>query len=194
MQSVFQLPDSHRVLIAVSHDRYRPPTGISRFPNGGVPQYLDKKVVVYAGEVSVPRLRTLDTLSVSRSVWQGLSVGFYRWDGRHAYLQLHGCPAQANGCFDSHGDSVSTLSRNIWFRVRPGARPERIDSVPRSSGLSNGSVAQEPDEQHYPRVRLVSSGVEVQSEPDGSYRLVYRLQENGSLGVVEGSVHDTAGR
>lgn len=80
--SVFRLPDTHRVLVAVSHVRYRPPTGLSRYPDGGIPRYLRKRVVVYSGDVSVPRLTTLDTLAIPRSVWQGLDVDFVGRDGR----------------------------------------------------------------------------------------------------------------
>lgn len=192
--SAFRLPDTHRVLVAVSHVRYRPPTGLSRYPNGGIPRYLRKRVVVYAGDVSVSRLTTLDTLPAPRSVWQGLDVDFVGWDGRHAYLQLHGCPAERDGCFERSGDSTVSVSRGVHFRVRPGARPERVDAVPEGAGLPGFSLAPMADERNYARVRSrLTEGVEARTEPDGPYRLVYRLRDGGSLEAVEALAVDSAG-
>lgn len=194
VESVFRVPDTHRVLVAVSHVRYRPPTGLSRFPDGGVPRYLEKKVTVHAGDVSVPRLTTLDTLPAPRSVWQGLDVGFRGWDGRHAYLQLHGCPAGRDGCFGRSGDSIVSVSRGVPFRVRPDARPERVDAVPGGGGLPGQSLAPMPGERSYTRVRSrLAEGVEARTEPGAPFRPVYRLRDDGSLETVEAPADDSAG-
>lgn len=194
VESVFRVPDTHRVLVAVSHVRYRPPTGLSRFPNGGVPRYLEKKVTVHAGDVSVPRVTTLDTLPAPQSVWQGLDVGFTGWDGRHAYLQLHGCPAGRDGCFGRSGDSIVSVSRGVPFRVRPDAPPEPVDAVPEAAGLPGQSLAPMPGERNYTRVRSrLAEGVEARTEPGGPYRLVYRLGDDGSLEAVEAPAGDSAG-
>lgn len=194
VRSVFRLPDTHRVLVAVSHVRYRPPTGLSRFPNGGVPRYLEKKVTVYSGDVSVPRLTTVDTLAAPRSVWQGLGVDFVGWDGRHAYLQLHGCPAGRDGCFGRSGDSIVSVSRGVPFRLRPDAPPERVDAVPEGAGLPGQSAAPMPGERNYTRVRSrLTEGVEARTEAGGPYRLVYRLREDGSLEAVAAPADDGAG-
>lgn len=193
VRSVFRIPDTHRVLLAVGHDRYRPPTGINRFPNGGVPRYLGKRVTVYSGDAQVPRLTTLDTVAVPRSVWQGLGVDLVAWDGRHAYLQLHGCSAGRDSCYERSGDSIYSVQRGIYFRVRPDARPERVDSVPEGAGLPGYSAAPMAGEQNYTRIRIARRGVEARTEEEGPYQLVYRLRDDGSLEAVGASATGTAG-
>lgn len=75
--AVYNTQNNHEIAFIASTSAYRPPTGISRFPDGGTPEYLFQKVFLYILNTENHELTKVldlndlvDLIGTSRSKWK----------------------------------------------------------------------------------------------------------------------------
>lgn len=122
VQNLALKPDGSRVAVIVKVERHRPATGISAFPDGGVPRVLVQRAdlyvvdlptraVVYRGELPAPADHR-----VSFAPW------LTGWDGDAVRFKVTGCPgAPGDEC---HG----RLVRQTGYLLSPAGRITRADA------------------------------------------------------------------
>lgn len=56
IENVVVRPDTLQFAVAVRYERFQPATGITAFPNGGIPNYLEQTAIVHLVDVSIRNL------------------------------------------------------------------------------------------------------------------------------------------
>lgn len=126
VQNVALAPDGSRVAVIVKYERHRPATGLTAFPDGGVPRVLIQRAdlyvvdlrsrtLVYGGELPAPADHR-----VSFNPWL---IG---WDGDMLYFTVIGCPG-------SPGDECyGPLVQRSVFTLSPAGRiaPGSVSAIP----------------------------------------------------------------
>lgn len=122
VENVRAKPGSHIIAVAVKSTKFRPPTGINTFPNGGVDKVLDRKAIIYLCDVATPELNQLVKISPPKSFTSSWSVWVLGWREDVLYFKLTG----------HHGTSVEDLKTTavLFFRVDGEGAVESLQEIP----------------------------------------------------------------
>ncbi len=85
-------PDSHSIAVAVKYQKFREPTGVNSFPNGGIPKILDQKAKIYVCNANTAQMKRVACIAPEESVrlaWEPWILG---WIGDTLYFQVSGQP------------------------------------------------------------------------------------------------------
>ncbi|MFW6040055.1 MAG: hypothetical protein ACOC9N_03150 [Gemmatimonadota bacterium] len=165
-------PESRTFVAAVKYQRFRPPTGLSAFPNGGRERVLEQAAVLYRVDVATDDVHRVARIEAPEELRSTFAVHILGWRGERWYFTLSGCPGrQCN----------PELRRFRHFLVAPdgtirplGARPDDLDGSP-------GMVARAPGEDVYMRISSNFGSVRVRSKEGGPYVVRYTLDDSGEL-------------
>jgi len=172
IENVAVRPDTLQFAVAVRYVRFQPATGITAFPNGGIPNYLERTAIVHLVDVSKDQIVELARIEAPDQLKTGFSAWMTGWKGNSVFLQLSGCPES-----ECYGDllqfhhfslSPNTEPRNI------GARPEDIDRTP-------GMLSRAAGEKVYMRVSADSRVISVRTDDSEPFIERYMLQNSGEL-------------
>jgi len=110
-ESAVLLPDQRTVVVAYHVLRYRPASGIAAFPDGGIPRYLDDRIVLATLPVEGGRPRVLQRLE-NRGVHGSLSVNLRGQDAD---------PTRVLVLQSDQPSTASAQSRVRWWRLEPAS-------------------------------------------------------------------------
>jgi len=110
-KSAALLPDGQTLVVAYHVLRYRPATGIAAFPDGGVPRYLDDRIVLATLPVQGGRPRVLQRLE-NRGVHGSLSVNLRAQEAD---------PTRVLVLQSDQPSTSSASSRIFWWRLEPSS-------------------------------------------------------------------------
>jgi hypothetical protein len=181
VSQIVQLGDSYRALIVVHHDRFRRPTGLSSFPDGGRLRFLERRALQYLVDASASTVVTLAQQAAADSLWESFSVGVGGLDGDSvAYLTMSGC--------ERDGECHPALRRNVTLRLSMHGGLQPVESKPASASLPGVMLARRPGEQHYVRFCTDGALVTARFENEGPYQRLFRLQDDGGLAAMDDPV------
>mgnify|MGYP001546751339 FL=1 len=171
---IVQLGDSYRALIVVQHDRFRRPTGLSSFPDGGRLRYVERRALQYLVDASTSTVIPLAQQTAADSLWESFSVGVAGLDGDSvAYLTMTGCRRD--------GECHPALRRTMTLRLSMHGDVQSVESKPDGASLPGVMLARRSGEQHYVRFTTAGAFVTARFEEDGPYRILFRLEDDGRL-------------
>lgn len=168
-----RIPYGRELAVLVHHERLRPATGLSAFPNGGVPRILLQEVRVYWANASTRELREWAHLQLPKAMWSATSVGVAGVAADTVYMVVSGCGSSP--CPGDHWD------RRI-YRVTSDSTVSVVDKVPRRHLRDGESVAPMERETAYLRVRDIhrDSLIVRLDYPDNGTTL-FRITPGGEL-------------
>lgn len=174
LPQVVPLGDSYRALVVVEHERFRPPTGLSTFPDGGRRRHLARRarvVLIHARE------RTAEPFpwqAAPDSVWESFHLGVRGVEGDTvAYLAMTGCPRG--------GQCPPGLRATLAFRLSTAGGLRRIPDLPADTDLPGTMLARRSGEERYVRYRVRAGTLEARFRVDGAYSPLFRVGPDGSL-------------
>jgi len=90
--NVMAKPDSHSIAVAVKYQKFREPTGINRFPNGGRPKILEQTAKIYVCDADTAKVKRVARITPEESVRLGWEPWILGWIGDTLYFQVTGQP------------------------------------------------------------------------------------------------------
>jgi hypothetical protein len=91
--------DSRYLAAAVSFERYRLPTGLSAFPDGGVRKLLEQRADLYIVDLVNREIVLEANVAPPERLRSSFSPWITGWSGTRVYMQITGCPESAlRGC------------------------------------------------------------------------------------------------
>jgi hypothetical protein len=171
---VVRLGDSYRAVVVVQHDRFRQPTGLSAFPDGGKWKFLERDATQYVIHARDRKASVLAHQVAPDSLWESFSVRLGALEGDTiAYLVMTGCPR--------NGECHPKLQRTLTLRLSLGGEVEAVDGIPPAAGLPGVMLARRQGEEHYMRLRVDGDILSARFDEDGGYEPIFRLLEDGAL-------------
>jgi hypothetical protein len=176
IENVAVRPDSFQFAVAVRYDRFQPATGITAFPNGGTPNYLEKTAIVYLVDVSKDEIVELARIKAPDPLKNGFSAWMTGWKADAAFLQLSGC---------SESDCYGDLRQFQHFVLNPKAQPRMVEAPPEDIERIPGMLARAPEEKVYMRVSADSRVISVRTDDSEPFTERYMIQSSGELLEIE---------
>jgi len=172
IENVAVRPDSLQFAVAVRYDRFQPATGITAFPNGGIPNYLEKTAIVHLVDVSTDQVVELARIEAPDQLKMGFGAWMTGWRDDSVFLQLSGCPGS-----ECYGD----LLRFHHFELSPNTQPRKIDAGPEDIDRIPGMLSRAPGDKVYMRVSADSKVISVRTNDAEPFVERYVIQSSGDL-------------
>lgn len=177
VEQVVRLGDTYQALVVVRHDTFRPPTGLSAFPDGGKARYERRGSATHWIDARSLTSRLLIRVEAPDSVWESHGARIAGLGGDSvAYLRLTGCPRG--------GECYPGIDRTAVFRLTLSGGVTRVDSVPAGTGLPGSMAARAPGEQAYVRFGTRGDSVTARFEEGVERRVLFRAGPGGSLTAI----------
>jgi len=174
---VVRLGDSYRAVLVVQQEVVRPPTGISTFPDGGIPRYLSRGTRAYLLDAQERRVTLLASQDAPDSMWVGFTAHVQGVEGDSAvHLRITGCP-RGGECHDA-------LQKTRFLRLSVSGRTMEVDTVPPGVVLPAVQGSRAVGERNYARFSTVRDTITVRLEEGGPFRAMFVLRADGSVGTV----------
>lgn len=174
VEQIVALGDSFKALVVIRHDRYRRPTGLSAFPDGGKWRYEERQATNYLIDAAQRTVVELLGLEAPDSLWESFSAGVRGLEGDSvAYVALTGCP-RGGQCYPELG-KTALLRLSTTGEVRP------VVEMPASARLPGIMLARRSGERNYVRYSQDNEFVTARFEEDGPYRPIFRVTPAGVL-------------
>jgi hypothetical protein len=169
-----RVPDTRTFLLSVHHERFRPPTGLSAFPDGGTTRTLLHELRFYRADAESGTARLWASMPAPRRLWSAFSVSMVGAAPDTLYAALSGCPG--NECW---GD----LRERVLYRVTAEGAALEVDSVPVRHRPGGGMEAPRPGEVNYMRIGSIHrDSITVRmSYPAEDRRTLFRILPAGEL-------------
>lgn len=179
VEQVLRLGDGYEAVVVVRLDRFRPPTGLTAFPDGGKTKMLERRARLYVVDAVDRTVRVLAELSAPDDVWEAYDVHIRALAGDSvAYVASTGCP--------KGGECHPALGRTHLLRVVTATgEATHVERVPAGAGLPGIMVARAPGEDRYVRWSREGATVTVLLEEGGQRQPVFEVRADGSLAVIE---------
>jgi hypothetical protein len=149
--------NAHQFAVVVSWQRFRDPTGLSRFPDGGSRRILEEAALFYVCDVDSVSARPLARIERPQGMESGFESSILGWDGDVFYAVLTG-------------------RRYSWRRGAVGPMNRRYyrHREPESGVLL-------PGETRFLRVSTGPDGIDVRLNERGSYVRMFRVNHDGTI-------------
>jgi hypothetical protein len=166
--------------VVVQHDRYRRPTGISTFPDGGKWRYAERRATLYLVDAMRRTVVTLTRQAAPDHLWESFTAHVRGIEGDSvSYLSLTGCPRG--------GECHPVLQNELLLRVSRRGGVREAPEVPPGAGLPGVMLARRVDEEHYVRFSVDGAVIMARFEEAGPQVPLFRVRDDGSLEPVERS-------
>ena len=130
-------PKSNVVATIVKYEKYRPATGLSTFPDGGVSRMLAQRADIYVLDVSARTILRRVELPGPAQHRLSFSPWVLGWSGDDLFLQITGCPGRDGS------ECWGPLVQKSIFRLSPNGQLSAVPAAPLM-----GSGAYESDESY----------------------------------------------
>ena len=174
---IVRVGDSYQALVVTQYERFRSPTGLTAFPDGGRARVLERQARLYLVDASQRSVSVLTSQAAPDSVWESFSLSVRGLEGDTiAYVQLTGCP--------KNGECFPGLLRSLTLRVSMAGQVQAVREIPADVRLPGLMLARRLGEEHY--VRFSSDGdiVTARFEEDAPYEPLLEVQPDGSLRTI----------
>jgi hypothetical protein len=127
-------PNGRFIAVAVDYEKYRPPTGINAFPNGGVPKVLEKEARVYLCDLATMTVTRLAAIEPSAPIRVSFSAWIAGWEDGEIIFRLTGRAGTALA------DYEKKLNEEVYRVDRAGGAlpiarvPQHLLKAPRGGG------------------------------------------------------------
>ena len=165
--------------VALNWQRFRDPTGLSRFPDGGTRRVLEQAALFYVCDADSSSARLLARIPRPKEMEVGFSPWIVGWGNDCVYAKLTG---------HRHSARRGTVGGlNLWlYRIGLDGSYARITELPDSVRLGTETGIYLPGETTFLRVGTASDSIDVTLEP-GARRRAFRVdQVRGTLEPVQG--------
>jgi hypothetical protein len=172
-----RLGDSYRAIVVVRRDRFRRPTGLSAFPDGGKWRYSARAALYYLVDARERDVVLLAEQEAPDEVWESFDARIVGLDGDSvAFVRLTGCPRA--------GECHPRRQRSMVHRLSTHGELRGVDSVPSGAGLPGEMIARSPGEEHYVRFGTRGDMVTARFEDGGEPEPLFRVLSDGVLRIV----------
>lgn len=164
VQNVVVAPDGSRLAAIVKYERYRPPTGLTAFPDGGVPLELELRADLYIASPDSGQVLARAELPAEPGQRVSFAPWALGWAGETVFVKATGCPGRRG---DSCDPAEKTMAYFAWtsehgFVRVPGPPPcwQSASSAPGARFLAASpeadgvSISTHPDVPRRPFLRL----------------------------------------
>lgn len=172
IENVAGKPGSYQFAVAVHYERFRPPTGLSSFPDGGKVKIIEQTAIIYKVDVGNREVVEIVHFDVPESLQSGFGVHVNGWSGNSVVFTLSGCAGP-----ECHGD----LRRRRHFEASPDHPLRELDEIPRSLEKLPRMLARAPGETHYMRISHGTREIRFRTVENASFEAGYRLGDTGRL-------------
>lgn len=169
--------DSYQALIVTQYERFRPPTGLAAFPDGGKSRVVERRARLYLVDASKRSVSLLTEQAAPDSLWESFSLSVRGLMGDTvSYLHLSGCP--------KNGECYPGLRRSLNLRVTRAGQVEAVAEIPAAARLPGVMLARREGEEHYVRFSSDGNIVTARFEEGGSYEPLLEVGVDGSLAAI----------
>lgn len=156
--------------VALNWQRFRDPTGLSRFPDGGSRRVLNQAALFYVCDAESSSARLLAIVPRPKEMQSGFTPWIVGWGDDCFYAKVTG--RRYSGRRGAVGDV------NLWhFRIGLDGACTQIDTLPDSVRLGTETGIYLPGEKTFLRVGTVSDSIEVTLEPGGIRRRAFGVNQ-----------------
>jgi hypothetical protein len=177
IKSVLNKAESRILAVALHYQKFRPPTGISQFPDGGANKMLAQAAIFLIADVDGRTVRELARIEAPKELRTAFDVHIHGWQGERFVVTLSGCPGD---------ECYGNLQRFQQMAIAPSGQIEHLERLPSGLSQPSGRLAREVGERVYTRVSFVHNTIRVCTEEADGFRAVFTLD---SAGVLQ-PVHD----
>lgn len=172
--------NTHTFAVALSWQRFRDPTGLSRFPDGGSRLVLAEAALFYVCDADSSTARILARIPRPKGMESGFSPWIVGWGNDCVYAKLTG--RRHSWRRGAVGDVNLRL-----YRIGLDGTHARVDALPDSVRLGTETGIYLPGERTFLRVGTATDSIDVTLEPGGSRRRAFGVdQARGTLEPVRG--------
>lgn len=176
---IIGLGDSYQALIVTQYERFRPPIGLTAFPDGGRAQVLERQARLYLVDASERTASVLTELTAPDSLWESFSLSVRGLVGDTvSYVALTGCPR--------NGECDPELLGSVLLRVSTSGEVRDVTDVPANARLPGVTLGRRDGEVHYVRFSSEGDMVTARFEEGASYQPILQVRPDGSLLPVGG--------
>lgn len=169
--------DSYEALVVIQYERFRPPTGLTAFPDGGKARILERWARLYSLDASERSASLLTEQAAPDSLWESFSVSVQGLAGDSiSYLRLTGCPR--------NGECHPRLQNSLLLSVSREGSVRAVADIPSDALLPGVMLARRPGEEHYVRFSSEGSTITARFEKHGPFAPLMRLGSDGSLTTI----------
>jgi len=166
--------DSYKALIVTHYERFRPPTGLAAFPDGGTARVLERRARLYLVDASERTASILTEQAAPDSLWESFSLSVRGLVGDTvSYVTLTGCPR--------NGECYPELRNSLALRVSMSGDVQAVPDVPTNARLPGVMLARREGEERYVRFSSDRETVTVRFEEDAEYGPLLQVGPDGSL-------------
>lgn len=171
--------NTHTFAVALNWQRFRDPTGLSQFPDGGTRLVLDQAALFYVCDADSSSARLLARIPRPREMEVGFSPWIVGWGNDCVYAKLTGQR------YSARRGTVGGL--NLWlYRIGLDGSHARITALPDSVRLGTETGIYLPGETTFLRVGTATDSIDVTLEPGVRRRAFGVDQARGALEPVRG--------
>jgi hypothetical protein len=177
IEQIVPLGDSFLALVTVRHDRFRPPTGLSAFPDGGKALILRRRALQYLVDGRERTARLFVEREAPDELWESFHMRVAGLDGDSVvYVAMTGCPRG--------GECWGELQRTSYHRVTMDGSVRAVDGVPDRAGLPGTMLARRQGEVNFIRWSTDRDTVTVRLLEGGPFEPSFVVSEDGTLTAV----------
>ena len=168
--------NSHSFAVALNWQRFRAPTGLSKFPDGGTPLVLGQAALFYACDVDSSRARLLARITRPKGMESGFEPWVMGWGSDCLYVKLTGRRYSWR-----HG-AVGDLNMR-FYRVGLDGTCAQVPGIPDLVGPNGRSWSPMRGETTYLRVSAGYDSIDVYLEERQGRRGAFIV--NQARGILE---------
>jgi hypothetical protein len=166
--------DSYEALVVVRHERFRRPTRLSAWPDGGKRRVLDQQSLQYLVHAESRSVTMLARQEAPDSLWESFGAGIRGLEGDSvAYIVLTGCP--------KGGECHPPLQQSIVLRLSKGGVMQRVKEVPAGAALPGTMAARREGERNYVRFGTNGDTVTARFTEGEANMPLFVVHSDGSL-------------
>jgi hypothetical protein len=168
--------NTHTFAVALNSMRFRRPTGLSTFPDGGSPIVLAQAALVYVCDVDSSSARMLARIPMPRVMESGFTPWIAGWGNDCVYVKLTGHR------HSWRSGAVGDL--NTWFyRIGLDGSSRRLEAYPDSVRLGVETGIYLPGETTFLRVSARYNSIDVYLQPGEVRRGAFVVRQD--RGILE---------
>lgn len=164
--------NTRRFGVVVRTEIIRPPTGLSKFPDGGSEQKIDQFVTIFAGDVDSGTVRRVGKMSAPADMSTAFQATLLGLRSNGVYTVLTGCPKS---------DCGTTRPTRRYYRFGYDGSVEKFDGEPADIEHQPGMVSRSPGETVYTRVGTHGDSITVVTVDNGRFVPRYVLNSSGDI-------------
>jgi hypothetical protein len=160
--------------VALEWERYRNPTGLSQFPDGGSPLSLREEARFFVCDLDSRSVRLLAAFPKTKEMESGFQGWIEGWDGDAVYVTLTGRR------YSWREGAVGPVNR-VRYRLSLDGSRTRVESAPPTVHREPMTGTSLPGETTFLRVGTYRSTITVRLTELGPFVPIFEVNHDGSI-------------